>query len=276
MRRHFPIPLLILALFLCCAEAVPPEGDPAEAVEVYVDGARVNTEDLAVREDGVLWAPLRLLSDALGAREVNWDEGTQTATVTAPGLTVAAPVGSLYITANDRYFYAPGGVKLLGGRVLVPLASLVKAFGATFEEEPNGVLAITSGTAPIEPGDSFYNEEDVYWLSRIIYAEAGAEPFAGQIAIGNVVMDRTLDPNFPSTVKEVIFDRRYGIQFTPAYSDAIYMTPSNDSVIAAKLALEGEYVVHALYFASRQAAETCWAARHRQVVAELWGSVFFA
>lgn len=276
MARHLLIPFLILALFLCCAAAVPPEYVPAEDAEVTVDGAHIFSKDLVVFEDGVLWAPLRLLSDALGAQEVGWDEGAQTATVTAPGLTLSAAAGSLYFTANGRYFYAPGGVRLREGSTLVPLAALLRAFGATCEESPDGSLAITSGDKPIESGDSFYSEEDVYWLSRIIYSEAGAEPFVGQIAIGNVVMERTLDPNFPSTVKEVIFDRRYGVQFTPAYSGAIYMTPSNDSVIAAKLALEGEYIVHALYFASRQAAETCWAARHCEVVAELWGSVFFA
>lgn len=276
MARRSLIPFLALALFICTAGSVPPELPEDEDVRLCVDGQRVYTENLASWEDGALWVPLRPVSEALGADEVSWDEGTMTASILAPGLKLDAPVGAMYITANGRYFYAPGGVRLRGGRTMVPLTALARAFGADVTRSPDGTVSVVSGEAPVDSGDSFYGSDDLYWLSRIIEAEAGGEPFVGKIAVGNVVMERTLAPEFPDTVEEVIFDRRYGVQFTPAYSGSIYNSPSADSIIAAKLALEGEYVVHALYFASRQAAEYCWAARNCQEVADLWGHVFYA
>lgn len=277
MAKRVLISLLVLSLFVCTAGAAPPDTLPSDAVEVYVSGEPVNMEGLTVSENGVIWVPLRLLSDALGAESVKWDGKTSTATVAAPGLTVEAVAGKVYFTANDRYFYAPGGVKLLHGRTLVPLEALCRAFGASFTvDERSGAISVAPGKEPITPGDNFYNAEDLYWLSRIIQAEAGGEPFVGKLAVGNVVIERSRTPGFPDTVKDVIFDRRYGVQFTPAYSGGIYNTPSEESVIAAKLALEGEFVVHALYFASQRAAKNCWAARNCQVVADLWGHVFFA
>ena len=56
--------------------------------------------------------------------------------------------------------------------------------------------------------DSFYGARDVYWLSHIINAEAGNQPMDGQIAVGNVVLNRVADERFPNSVKEVVFDVR--------------------------------------------------------------------
>lgn len=35
-----------------------------------------------------------------------------------------------------------------------------------------------------------YSEGDLYWLARIIEAEAGAEPYNGKVAVGNVILNR--------------------------------------------------------------------------------------
>ena len=56
---------------------------------------------------------------------------------------------------------------------------------------------------------------DLYWLSRIIYAESGAETLDGQIAVGNVVLNRMASKEFPDSIPGVIFDRVDGIQFEP-------------------------------------------------------------
>jgi N-acetylmuramoyl-L-alanine amidase len=52
-------------------------------------------------------------------------------------------------------------------------------------------------------------------------------------------MNRTESEEFPDTVKEVIFDRRYGTQFSPVDDGSIYLTPSEESVLAAKMCLDG-------------------------------------
>lgn len=42
-------------------------------------------------------------------------------------------------------------------------------------------------------------------LARLISAEARGEPYAGQVAVGAVVLNRVEHPSFPNTIAEVIF-----------------------------------------------------------------------
>ena len=61
--------------------------------------------------------------------------------------------------------------------------------------------------------DSAYDYEDLYWLSRIISAEAKGEGFTGQIGVGTVVLNRVRSSQFPNTIYGVIFDRKNGTQY---------------------------------------------------------------
>ena len=91
-----------------------------------------------------------------------------------------------------------------------------------------------------------YSEEDLYWLSRIIHAEARGEPYEGKVAVGAVVLNRVKSPKFPNTIKGVIFQKG---QFSPVSNGSIYNTPGSDSIRAAKDALAGvNPIKDALYF----------------------------
>ena len=65
---------------------------------------------------------------------------------------------------------------------------------------------------------------EVRLLAAIIHTEARGEPFIGQIAIGNVVINRTTDGRFPNSIEEVI--RQPG-QFCPVRSGAFDATLLN-------------------------------------------------
>ncbi|MGX8699316.1 MAG: cell wall hydrolase, partial [bacterium] len=96
------------------------------------------------------------------------------------------------------------------------------------------------------------------------------------IAVGNVVLNRVKSEDFPDTVKEVILDRHYGIQFSPAYTKEIKKAPSESAVLAAKLCLEGANTAgESLYFASTAAARTCWAESHRKRYDTIGHQVFY-
>jgi N-acetylmuramoyl-L-alanine amidase len=95
------------------------------------------------------------------------------------------------------------------------------------------------GSGTIVSGDQYYDSDDVKWLSRIINAEAEAEPLEGKIAVGNVVLNRVASDEFPDTIYSVIFDKANGVQFSPTASGAIYNTPTDESVLAAKMCLDG-------------------------------------
>ena len=49
-------------------------------------------------------------------------------------------------------------------------------------------------------------------LTNNIYFEAATEPYEGKLAVAQVVLNRANNPNFPSTVCEVVYQRTY----TPA------------------------------------------------------------
>ncbi|MBR4083402.1 MAG: cell wall hydrolase [Lachnospiraceae bacterium] len=60
-----------------------------------------------------------------------------------------------------------------------------------------------------------FAEGDRYLLANLIYCEAGGEPYAGQVAVGSVVINRVLSDKFPDTVVGVIYQKR---QFSPVGS----------------------------------------------------------
>ena len=70
----------------------------------------------------------------------------------------------------------------------------------------------------------------------------------GQIAVGNVVLNRMRHKSYPNTIYGVIFDRKHGTQFSPVSYGTIYNPPASSSVIAAKMCLEGFYAQQGLSF----------------------------
>lgn len=52
-----------------------------------------------------------------------------------------------------------------------------------------------------------YTEEELDLLSRLIYSEGGTESYKTKLKIGSVVMNRVEDPDFPDTIREVIYDK---------------------------------------------------------------------
>lgn len=81
----------------------------------------------------------------------------------------------------------------------------------------------------------------------------------GQIAVGNVILNRVASPQFPDTVQAVIFDRKDAVQFEPVGNGRIYQLPSEVSVEAALRALAGENVIgDALYFYAPALSQGVW------------------
>ena len=85
-------------------------------------------------------------------------------------------------------------------------------------------------------------EDDLYWLSRIIHAEAKGESAEGRIAVGNVILNRMESDEFPDTLKGVIFQKN---QFSPVSNGSIYHEPTEETLKLAQRVLDGERVVPA-------------------------------
>ena len=65
-----------------------------------------------------------------------------------------------------------------------------------------------------------FAEGDRYLLANLIYCEAGNQPYAGQLAVGAVVINRVLSSKFPDTVVGVIYQNK---QFSPAGSGRLQL-----------------------------------------------------
>ena len=190
-----------------------------------------------------LFAPLSALSLILAL--------TLTATASGGGR-VAVQVDGDPLNVSGAYISQ-------SGTTMVPLRAVAELLGAK--------VTFTSWSAPVKvtTGESgSYSQEDLYWLSRIISAESQGEPLAGQIAVGNVVLNRVAHSDFPSTVKDVIFDTKHGVQFTPVANGAIYWEPTAQSVKAAQMALEGSNTVgKSLYFFNPSLSQGTWIVQNR-------------
>ena len=111
----------------------------------------------------------------------------------------------------------------------------------------------------------------MFWLSRIIYAESGNQILDGKIAVGNVVMNRVESSQFPNNIYDVLNQKN---QFSPA-SSLSRRTPNSESVLAAKLVLDGAKVVpNALFFA--RAGLSCYASKYRTYVTTIGAHAFYA
>ena len=263
--------------------AAPQEPVPAQPAEeaqalpegpyFLVDGAAWEDPAMTLYE-GVYYVSLTTAVRALRPdAAITW-EGEH-AVVTADGLTIRVRVGDQYLEANGRYLYIFYRVLTGGGQVLVPARIIAQAMGAWVEwHQDTGVLEFHSGSGAIEPGEAFYDSDSVYWLSRIIHTESGNQPLDGKLAVGTVIMNRVESPLFPDTIYDVIFAPN---QFSPVRTGAIHREPNAESVIAAKLVLEGIRVGgDSLYFINPVTSPNSWAQRNRTYVTTIGSHAFYS
>ena len=266
-----------------CAPGSAAAGDPqAESgqaddgpPQIYVDGEPYLGQTIA--EDGYLYVGIREFSLYMGAASVNWNGEAKTAVVHDEGLTLTAAGTGTYLEANGRFLWANGGYRIENGTLFASLRVLGKAFGCSVSEDADGTVNLARGADPLLPAEEFYDGEQLLWLSRIIHAEANTESLAGKMAVGSVVLNRVRDAAFPDTIYEVIFDMSAGVQFTPAATGTIYCSPSPESVLAAKLCLEGTRISNNIFFFVNEAiAENTWVSDNRPFIMVIGRHSFFA
>ena len=268
MKKRLLLLALCLSLWLSAA---------AGAVSVRVDGAPLTESAQARIINGSTYVALRAVVEAIRPDAVvSWENGQ--AVVRAGDLELTAVPGELYIVANGRYLFAASGVRLQNGRTMVPLRPLAKALGAEVGwDAATGTASLTTGSGTIAHAAAFYDEEELYWLSRIISAESRGEPLAGQVAVGNVVLNRTEHPDFPDTIYGVIFDQQYGVyQFQPVADGTIYSEPTQRSVLAAKMVLEGARVAgDSKYFFAPALSSGSWIVNNRTYYTTIGNHQFY-
>ena len=227
---------------------------------------------------GVTYVPMFAFADWLGNFTYSYNRTTATARVSGENLEIAAHAGDLYIEANDRYFYTGREVIQVNGEIYVPILPMTKALNSrvAWRDDINGFYVSSGDTRRLKSGAQVYNADAVYWLARIISAEAKGESMNGKIAVGNVILNRVRSAAFPNTIYGVIFDRKYGVQFAPVSNGTIYQTPTVDSIIAAKICLEGYSLSgDILYFVNPRKAPNSWISRSRPYAFTVGNHAFY-
>lgn len=168
-----------------------------------------------------------------------------------PGQVLTIPAGEggtaeAGAAGSQQYTVRPGDtLDLIARQYGVSVDSIIS--GNNLRDDliyPGQLLLLPGGiSSPVSSsGASRANltNADAYLLAQLINAEAAGESFEGQVAVGAVVLNRLLHPNFPKTVRDVVFQYEGGAyQFEPVINGSIYEQPGSSAIQAANAALTG-------------------------------------
>lgn len=222
-------------------------------------------------KDGVTYVKIREFSESLGAH-VTWDRENRNAVVSYRGVETTLGCNANYLKHGGSYLHFGGVSFVEDQRIYVPLRAIGSVFGYDTAWRSADFSASLSGG-----NTASYTEDELYWLSRIISAEAEGESYKGKLAVGTVVLNRVKSSEFPNSVYGVIFDRKNGVQFTPVANGTIYKTPDSESVAAAKACLEGGTLSSdILFFMNASIADSFWISSQRRYVMTVGNHDFYA
>ena len=93
-------------------------------------------------------------------------------------------------------------------------------------------------------------------LARAVYGEARGEPYAGQVAVAAVILNRVRSSKFPNTVSGVIYQKG---AFTAVSDGQINLTPNTSAYNAARDAMNGwDPTNGCLYYYNPATATSKW------------------
>ena len=100
------------------------------------------------------------------------------------------------------------------------------------------------------------SSSDLNLLTRIVYAEARGEIYAGQVAIAAVVLNRVRSSSFPNSIAGVIYQPG---AFTAVSDGQINLTPNATARKAAQDALNGwDPTYGSIYYFNPNTATSSW------------------
>ncbi|MGQ9778394.1 MAG: cell wall hydrolase [Bacillota bacterium] len=145
----------------------------------------------------------------------------------------------LLAQANGWYYYVQPGDTLYWIATKVGLdVDTIRAANGLWTDiiHPGQRIFIPVVTAPANQSYS-RDGSALELLARLVMAEAGSEPYVGQVAVGAVVMNRVESPLFPNTIAGVIYEP---YAFESVSNGLIWsQPPSNSARLAAVNAISG-------------------------------------
>lgn len=232
-----------------------------KAIPIKLGNQAVSVSALVI--NGINYVPVRSIIEKIDGISVTYNSKTKTLTTAGMGLNLSATDGAYVVYANDRALFEMSPARVMSdGRMYIPANTMAKALGLKVSIS-GGELVLSGTPRALTHASRFYDADSVYWLSKIISAESKGEPLLGQIAVGNVVLNRVKSKSYPNTIWGVIFDKKYGVQFSPVANGTIYDAPTYTATLAAKICLEGFSISNEiLCFVAPRYAPNSWISKN--------------
>ena len=155
-----------------------------------------------------------------------------------------------------RWGYYDGAVDgIFGSRTAAAVRDFQRSNGLRVDgivgAQTLAALGMTGGG-----GSTAAQDAEVTLLARVISAEARGEPYAGQVAVGAVILNRIEHPSFPSTLAGVVYQPG---AFTCMVDGQIDQPVAESAVRAAREALNGsDPSGGAIYYFNPATATSSW------------------
>ena len=184
-----------------------------------------------------------------GVENFTTQEAVQTALTTSQVKTVQ--------TKLKNWGYYTGVVDgIYGSQTKSAVVSFQKKNGLTADGIVGPKTAAALGMSLSTSSSSTQSSGDLYNLAKCIYAEARGEPYAGQVAVGAVILNRVKSSKFPNSIYGVIYQP---YAFTCVSDGQIKLEPNQTAYNAARDAMNGwDPSYGALYYYNPNTATSSW------------------
>ena len=119
----------------------------AKGEKTFVDTN--NTQVVPFTENGRTLVPVRFISESFGAK-VDWDEETQTVSVTSRDTEIKLVIGSNQMLVNGQTVTLDVPANTYNSRTLIPLRALVEALGKYVFWDDRGLIIIKDDATPFD------------------------------------------------------------------------------------------------------------------------------
>lgn len=272
--------LLVSILSLSCLGASSGNltvGEYEVPIDITVNGEYIYKDAKGVfGPDDEIYVPLEKFCEALGFN-ISYNRFTRISTLAKDGRLIrfSADKPVFVLAAFSRNYE----LALIDGTQYVKATLISELLEASAEWDSLMCeldLTLPGYDLPDEYTETEYNAEDIYWLSRIVTCESGSVSVDAKIMVANVIINRRASNQFPNTIKEVIFDKKFGIQFPPAHNGFIHkVKPTTNTILACKAALGGVMLVPGCKYFSYTVDNFSWVYQNCELYKVIGNQAFY-
>lgn len=160
-------------------------------------------------------------------------------------------------TKLKRWGYYNGNVDgIYGSKTVAAVRRFQSKNGLTVDGVAGPKTLAAMGIASSSSGGGQASNSDLNLLAHLIYAEARGEPYAGQVGVGAVVLNRVKSSKFPNSVAGVIYQPG---AFDVVSDGQINYAPNTTAINAARDALNGwDPTYGCIYYFNPNTATSKW------------------